>query len=195
MQQQSTARQQQQADASARIMAEFIDGIGRAIALTVEVFLHRGFGSRYVGCGFIGVVIIFLFSMLFPGQNTSALLGFAALYGVMWLVALVNVGIRRWRKMNGVHSLYNGRPHLSRLLPNWKETNVKHVESLTAFLLGFGVHCLNRPLGDYLMFAAAFVFVRGYNLAVQRRDRAIRMNDQMIEQRLVAEQFREMQGQ
>jgi hypothetical protein len=185
----------QQSDASARIMAEFIDGIGRAIALTVEVFLHRGFGSRYVGCGFIGVVIIFLFSMLFPGQDTSVLLGFAALYGILWLVALFNVGIRRWRHINRVHSHYNGRSHLSRLLPNWKETNVKHVESLTAFLVGFGVHCLNRPLGDYLMFAAAFVFVRGYNLAMQRRERAIRMNDQVIEQKLIAEQFREMQGQ
>ena len=185
----------QQSDASARIMAEFIDGIGRSVALTVEVFLHRGFGRRYVGCGFIGVVIIFLFSLLFPGQDTRVLLGFAALYGALWLVALVNIGIRRWRHTNRVHSQYNGRPHLWRILPNWKETNVKHAEALTAFLVGFGVHYLNRPLGDYLMFAAAFVFLRGYNLAMQRRERAIRMNDQVIEQQLVAEQFREMQGQ
>jgi hypothetical protein len=52
---------------------------------------------------------------------------------------------------------------------------------------------LNRPLGDYLMFAASFVLLRGYNLAMQRRERAVAMNDRVIEQKIVAERFREMQ--
>jgi hypothetical protein len=195
MEQPKTMLQQQRADANARLWVEFIDGIGRSIALTVQVFLHRGFGRNYVGSGFIGVVIIYLFSMFFPPHDIPVLLGFAAIYGVLWLIALVNVGIRRWRRINDRHSLYSGRPHLWRLLPSWKETNVKHVEVILAFLIGFAVHCVNRPLGDYLMFATAFVFVREYNLAMQQRDRAIRMNDRMIEQRVLAEQLREIQGE
>ncbi len=43
------------------------------------------------------------------------------------------------------------------------------------------------------MLAAALVFMRAYNLVVQQRDAAIQMNDRAIEQRQVAERFREMQ--
>jgi hypothetical protein len=184
-----------QSDLGPQLIGELIEGIGRSICLTLEVFTRRGFGSRYVGCGFMGVVVIFLFSLFFPGQDIRVLLGFAVLYVIFWLIAFVNAGIRRWRRLEKMHSLYNGRPHIWRFLPNWKEKNVKHVEALAAILFGFGVHLLNRPLGDFLMIAAIFVFLRGYNDGIRVRDRAIRMSDALIEQKVVAEQFREIRGE
>jgi hypothetical protein len=147
-----------------------------------------------VGCGFMGMVIIFVFSLFFVGQDLRPLHCFLVAYGVLWLIATVSMLIRCWHGKDTVHSKYTGLPYLWRLLPNWKEVNVKHLEALAAILLGYGVHYLNRPLGDYLMMAASLVFLRGYNHAVQQRDRAIEMNDAVIEQQLVAERFRDMQG-
>jgi hypothetical protein len=177
----------------ARVAAELIDGISRSICLTIEVFLHRGFGSRYVGCGFMGVVVIFIFAMLFPPLDVFPLYCYMMAYGVLWLIATVSMLIRCWGGRDKVHSKYTGRPYLWRLLPNWKEVNVKQLEAFAVIVLGYGVHHLSRPLGDYLMIAASIVFLRGYNMALQQRTRAIELNDMVIEERLVADRFHDMQ--
>jgi hypothetical protein len=191
--QKQSQQPQQASQATSRVIAELIEGVARSICLTVEVFLHRGFGSRYVGYGLVGTVVIFVFSLFFAGQDIRPLFCFLVAYGVLWLIATAGTLIRRWRGKAMVHSRYTGFPFLCRLLPNWKEENVKHLEALAMILLGYGIHHLNRPLGDYLMMAAALVFLRGYNLAAQQRDRAVEMNDSVIEQQLVAERFRDMQ--
>jgi hypothetical protein len=188
-----TLSQQKAAQLNARIFADLVQGLARSICLTVEVFLRRGFGRRYVGCGFMGVVVIFFFAQCFPYQDDRLLYCYLVVYGILWLFACVNVLIRCWRGKNNGHSHYSGTPYLWRLLPSWKVENVKKLEALAVILLGYGVHYLNRPLGDYLMLAAALVFMRAYNLVVQQRDAAIQMNDRAIEQRQVAERFREMQ--
>jgi hypothetical protein len=157
------------------------------------VFLHRGFGSRYTSCGFLGVLLILFFTMWFPPQTVLPMEWFALAYGACWLVAVVNAAIRYWLGLDKMHSRYNGYPHLCRLLPTWKESSVKYLEAWGAILVGFGVHHLNQPLGDYLMLAATFVLLRGYGLAAQQRSRAVDLNDSVIEQRMVAEQFRGMQ--
>jgi hypothetical protein len=177
------------------LLVATIEALGRSIALTVEVFLHHSFGVRYVDCGFLGVVVLFFFAGFFPGQNPLPLYGYMVVYGLLWLIAGIGALRRRWSGKNIMHSKYTGHPYLWRLLPSWKEENVKQVEVLPVILLGYGVHHLNRPLGDYLMMAATLVFFRGYNLALQRRERVMEMNDHAIEQRLIAERFREIQGQ
>ena len=60
-------------------------------------------------------------------------------------------------------------------------------------LVGYGIHHLNRPLGDYLILAGVFVFLRGYSMASMMRQRAVELNDAVLEQKEVAEQFRQMQ--
>ncbi len=183
----------QTSQATGRFMGQLLIGLSRSTALTVEVFFHRSFGSRYVGSGLWGLFIIFIFSWFFPDENLRPLMWFGATYGVLWLIAVAAVWIRRWRRKDTVHSLYTGRPFLARLLPGWKETSVKHFEALLAILLGYGVHFLNRPLGDYWVFASAVMFLRGYHLAAEHRDRAIAMNDAVVEQQLVGNLFRDMQ--
>jgi hypothetical protein len=157
------------------------------------VFLHRGFGSAYVGCGLLAFPLLLLFASFFPNQNLRPLAAFAGTYGVLWLIATTNVVIRWWRGMERTHSRYNGHPHLCRLLPTWKEMNVKHLESLLVILLGYGIHHLNRPLGAYLLLAGAFVLMRDYSVAAMMRQRAVELNDAVLEQKEVAEQFRKMQ--
>ena len=146
-----------------------------------------------MGCGLLGTVVIFVFAQFFPTEDPRPIFCFLIAYTVMWLIAMAGVLIRRCRRNDPVHSRYTGRPYLWHLFPSWKEENVKHLESLAVALLGYGVHCLDRPLGDYLMFAASLVFLRGYNLAATRRSRAVEMNDSVIEQKIVAERFRDMQ--
>jgi hypothetical protein len=184
---------QMPSELTGRLIAESVEGISRAIALTVEVFLHCGFGSRYVGCGFVGIPIIFCFALHFADQHPLPLLCYLAAYGVMWLIAAICTLIRCWGGRDTVHSRYTGRPYLWRLLPNWNEENVKHGEAVAVILLGYAIHHFNRPLGDYLMIAAALVLLRGYSLVAQRRERAIQMKDSVIEQGLIAERFHDMQ--
>src|ERR1700733_4601957 len=124
----------------ARLVGELIQGIGRSLALTVEVFLHRGFGHRYIGSGFLGVVLIFLFSCWFPPQEVQPLLVFGAIYGLVWFLSSIGVLIRYWRGRRNVHSLYTGQPFLCRVLSSWKEMNVKQIEGVGVILFGVAVH-------------------------------------------------------
>jgi len=186
---------QQRPNPDVHLIGELVEGAGRSLALSVEVFLHRGFGSGYVGCGQLAFLVMFLFAKFFPDQDMRPLIFFAGMYGVLWFIATINVLIRWWRGIRSTRSRYNGRPHLWKLLPSWKEMNVKHLESLLVILLGYGVHHLNRPLGAYLILAGVFVFLRGYSVASMMRQRAVELNDAVIEQKEVAEQFRQMQDE
>jgi len=174
-------------------IVEMVESVARSISLTVEVFLHKRFGPRYIGCGFFGVLIILFFTMWFPPQTIVPLEWFAIAYGVWWLVAAINAAIRFFRKQDKMHTRYNGYPYLWRLLPRWQETSAKYLEALLAILLGYGVHHLNKPLGDYLMLAASFVLLRAYGSDSEQRTKALDLNDSVIEQRMIAERFRAMQ--
>jgi hypothetical protein len=48
-------------------------------------------------------------------------------------------------------------------------------------------------LGDYLMASGVFIFLRDWSIASMIRHRAVELNDAVLEQREVAEQFRQMQ--
>jgi hypothetical protein len=135
------------------------------------------------------------FSGYFNGQHCEPLFCYTAAYSVLWLIAGISTLKRCWSDNDKVHSRYTGRPYVWSLVPNWKEDNVKNLEALAVVLLGFGIHYMTPPLGDYLMLAAGLMLLRGYCHLIQQRDRLIAMNDQAIEQRIVAERFRDMQGQ
>jgi hypothetical protein len=173
---------------------EVIGGLYRAVCLTVEVFVHRTFGYRYVGAGLAGVVILLAFSTLFPNDDPLPLLCFTGAYLILWIMATASLLIRRWRSRDRQHSHYTGRPWLWQwLLPSWKEDNFKHLEAIAIGLLGTAIHPWTHPLGDYLVMAASMVLARNYCLAVRQRDQAIAMNDMVIEQQMVVDRFRDLQ--
>jgi len=187
--------QQPGGDMGARMVAELIQATGRALGLSVEVFLHNHFGRRYVGCGALGVFVIIFFGFLFPGQDVRGLFAFLLVYIVFWLMACLEVLIRCWRGKDATHSHYNGYPYLFRkVLRGWNEINVKYAESVVLILFGCFACPLSFPFGVYLIVASFFALVRNYNIASEQRTRAIDLNDAVIEQQLVAEQFRDMQG-
>ena len=184
---------QQNASFADHAIRELIQGLIRSICLTIEVFFRWDFGSVYVGSGFMGVVVIWIFSMFFPPGDFAPLFYFSWVYCAVWLVALTGMLIRYWRGKDKLHSKYSGRPHLLLLLPGWREDYVKYLDAVIAILLGWGVHHLNVPLGDYLMAAASLLLFRDFAIGSEQRNRAVQMNDQVIEQKLVAEKFRAMQ--
>ena len=183
----------QGSDSNVPVLGLIIAAAARSLALSVEVFVRRGFGSGYLCYGLFTFIVMFFFVQFFPNENGWPIAVFAGAYGVLWLIAAINVLIRRWRRTETVHAQYSGHPHLCLLLPSWKERNVKYLEMLLVILLGFGVHDLNRPLGDYVMLAAIFALLRDYCVASMIWARAVEMNNAVIEQREVADEFREMQ--
>ena len=189
---QRTQNQQQFNQLSSRLLAELIEEIARGICLTIEVFLHANFGVGYIGAGVMGVLVIFLSTYLFPDQDIRAVLWFMAVFGVVWVVHGTITLIRFWRGRDTTHSKYNGRPYLCRLFSTWRETTVKHLEAMAVIALGYGIHRLNQPLGDDVMGAATLAFLRISSFTSQQRGRAIAMNDRAIEQKWVAERFRDM---
>jgi hypothetical protein len=136
---------------------------------------------------------LLLCAKCFSGENVRPLAVFAGLYTVFWLVAVVNVLVRWWRGAARVHSHYNGRPFFCATLTNWKEINVKHLESFGVILLGYGILHLNRPLGAYLLMSGIVVLVRNYTIASAMRKRAVELHDAVLEQKEVGEEFRQMQ--
>jgi hypothetical protein len=195
MQQSSRNDSSHSSQGSSETTRQLMEGSFRAICLTVEVFLHRGFGSRYVSGGFLGVIVIYLFSLMFNPQDISPLLGFAFVYLIVWLITTLCVLIRYCRGKDKMHAKYTGRPILWRLLPGWKEDKVKHLEAVIVIAAGYGVHYLNAPLGCYIMTAAVVLLLRNYARVSELRRRAVDMNDKVIEQNIVAEHFRAMQEQ
>jgi hypothetical protein len=190
--QQGSGRSNFAGQGGGQLLAAMLKGLSRAIAMTIEVFIHRDFGHWYVNSGFMGVIAIFVFAAFFPDQDLRPMYLFMLVFGVRWLIVATIAGVRYWRGKNVVHSRYTGRPYLWALLPSWKEVNVKHLESVAALVAGFLLHHFYRPLGDYVLSAATVVLLRGYNYDMNQRDRAVEMNDSVIETQMAAEKFREM---
>lgn len=177
------------------IVSNFLDLFVRAFAVTIEVFLHHRFGSRYLGAqAAMGLVLMPLFTVFFPHANPFPLLAMTGLYLGFCVLARVDV-LRRVSKGEREHSYYSGWPYLMAIFRGWSELTVKqYVECLLAFIAGILLLPLNQPLGLYLMLAglcvgACYTAYRG-----AERKRLRDMNDSLIDQRRVAEQFRETHG-
>jgi hypothetical protein len=184
---------QQGTDDSGVLIAGVIQGVIRGCCLTLEVFLHSGFGNAYIGSGFAGVITIYLFIACFPNDNQRPLFALMAVYSCAWALWLIMAVVRGLRGRDHVHSRYTGQPWLQRLLPTVTEETIKHLEGIAAFGIGFLVRRLNTPLGDYLLTASAIMVLRGGWMAASLRRQVTEMNDMVAEQTVVAERFRKMQ--
>ena len=91
--------------------------------------------------------------------------------------------------------MYTGYPRLWKLAPRASEITVKkYVEPLVAFAVGVTLCAYSPPLGIYVILGA-FALMGTVMLSEEtQRQRAIEMNDAVIEQQLVAERFRDMRG-
>lgn len=166
----------------------------RAIAFSVEVFLHTRIGERYADVQAAAALVIIPMSTLFwPGRDPRPTLCFLALYVLMCVRNRVEGLLARGRSPS-THSRYTGYPRLLRHFPKHDEAGFKlRVEPLLVFVFGSAVAALDEPLGVYLMVAAGCLLVSALASGAVERQMLLDLNDLVIEQRQRAERFRAMQ--
>lgn len=170
--------------------------IARIFSVSVEVFLRRNFGARYVGTqAALAVPLMFFFSIFFPHDDPRPLLWFLGAYLLMCFRARIEGLRRRRRGEDREHSYYNGWPRLADAAAKPDERKIKRiVEPALLLAVGYLVWECTRPLGTFLMLAAGSLFLVSLLTEQYERVRAMDMNDAVIEQRQLAERFREMNG-
>lgn len=172
----------------------FISG---TLAVSVEVFLHRRLGARYLGLQAAAVILLVpLYSLFWEGHDVAPLAQFLAVYLVMCFFHRIGNAARSRRGGAQEHTRYTGYPRLMRLLPRTSERTVKLViEPIIVFLVGTFTLPASEPLGSYLMLASAGLIVSTHLSAGYERTRALDMHDASIDQRQLAEDFHGMRGE
>jgi hypothetical protein len=165
-------------------------------AISMEVFLHRGFGERYLGPRAAAVFILIpLYSLGWQGYDLQPLFLFLGAYLLMCFVARAGIA-ERVRRGEQCHSFYTGWPRFLGPKAKISEIAMKRFwEPGITGLLGLAVRDFNAPLGTYLIFGAISMACSvGASEAIERQ-RALDMNDAVIDQQQTAERFREMRGE
>lgn len=167
-----------------------------AWAVSVVIFLRRGFGARYLGAqGAMVLLIVPMFMIFFSQQHDPwPLCWFLGAYLLMWVCARIGAA-RRHSMGDSTHSYYSGWPRLMRIFRFLSESTVKQfVEPPLVALIGFWIGGHNLPLGTYWVVAAVCMAVGSLQDEMALRQRVTDMNDAVSEQQLIAEQFRKMRG-
>ncbi len=167
--------------------------IARSLAVSVEVFLHRGssFGERYLGPqGVVAGVIMFFFPIFWPQSDPRPLMWFLASFLALWMMAKLGIAVRRLRGRGAGHSYYTGRPRLMLLTRGRAEIQVKSsFEPALVIIAGMAVMGLNEPLGAYLMLAGVGLGVAVNASLQQDRTRALDMQDALMDQRRITDEW------
>jgi len=151
--------------------ANFAAWICPSVAITVEVFIHKNFGSRYLSINALRAIpIIVVFSLFFTGEDLVPMFWFLVTYIGMFLIKSAMSQNHTQHGKEAIHSRYTGLPYLCRWLPKWDEVKVKRLESVIVFGIGCVFHDTWHALGDYLMFAS-FALLSSIYLRFIRRMR------------------------
>jgi hypothetical protein len=172
--------------------------VSRALSVSVEVFLHRvdSFGERYLGLqAGAAFLLIFFFPVLCERHDPTPLLYFLGAY--FFMCVCVKARIQKRRKAGGPqpHSYYAGYPLLLRSSGARHETRVKAVlEPLIVWIAGAALMTVSVPLGSYLLVAGVGLAISVNSSLALERKRALDLHDAFMEQRGIAERFREFRG-
>lgn len=175
--------------------------VARALAVSVEVFLHdpTTFGERYLGPQvLVTLLVMFCFPALWPDEDPGPMLWFLGAVLVLCGVARSAIASRRRRGKPDPHSYYSGVPLLMKLpRPRWSKVTEEDVKgyqepALVGFV-GFILIEANRPLSVYLMLAAVSMFLVERVRQRCARIRLLDLQDSQLEQRSLLEQFRKKQ--
>jgi hypothetical protein len=164
-------------------------------SFSLEVFLRSRFGSRYIGLqGLLVVPLIFVYALWWPPGQCGDLFLFFVLY-------LAFCCCRRlgslWRARRGEtgHSRYTGTPLLVRPTGRLTEEAIKqYVEPGLVAVVGCLLGPASAPLATYLVIGAAMMFLTVRQsihwMGMRTRD----LHDSLIEQQMVAADFRSRLG-
>ncbi|MFN0007199.1 MAG: hypothetical protein ACKVXR_04760 [Planctomycetota bacterium] len=186
--------QQQQGPDRAKIESGFVLLVMRALACSVEVFLHRSstFGERYLGAQAAIAAAIMLFLPAFaPAHDPTSTWCFLGVY--VLACASIRAGIVK-RKIRGEiapHSFYTGTPVL--LGRGRGETAVKRfVEPVVVWIASAALAEFDPLLAGYLAAAGLGLLLSVSLTAAAERKRMLDMHDAYVEQRRAAEDWRSM---
>ena len=163
-------------------------------AVSVEVFLHSRIGQRYCRLQAFMVIplgLVYAWMWQFQGYDEEPFLMFLVTF--VGAVAIAQLAaIVRSRRGDHVHTQYNGWPSLLREDAADKELVFKQVVE-PLIVLAFGimlVNGVNKPLGVWLIFAAACLFVSNSLNRLAQKRRVDDMRDAVFAQQQTAQEFR-----
>ena len=167
----------------------------QAWATSLEVFLHRQFGERYLGVQAAAILILVpVYCLAWPRYDLQPMMAFLLFYLLLCVVHRIGGVARRLRGLH-CHSYYTGWPHLMLFLRRSNEVTVKRfVEPLVVLGIGCWIRDGNPPLGTYLIGGSLCVFLAVTLSEQESRQRALDLNDAVIDQQDVTERFRTMRG-
>lgn len=178
---------------SARTLEFIVTTAIGAGAVSVEVFLHRRFGSRYLNIQAASVLLLIpLYSCFWEGHDLRPLYWFLFAYLLMVIVARLSISYRQWKRDNE-HTFYNGLPILlSRSAYRYERIVKQFVEPFLVIVVAFLLTDWNPPLGMYLVMVAFCLFVHSARMNGYSHLQLMDLHDAVIEQQQRAERFREL---
>lgn len=176
-------------------MASWLGLLSQTLEASVVVFLRSNVGERFLGLQAAAVIpVVLVYSVFWQGHDIRPLLAFLACY----LLACLSLRMRGiWHRRRGeiVHSQYSGTPIILRapLLRRWLGERAAKgtLEPLLVLLVGYLLLPASEPLGSYLMLAAGGQLVSFQLALAYERQRLMDARDAYIEQRHMAERFRQ----
>lgn len=167
----------------------------RGGAVSVELFLHRGFGLRYVTqYGLMGVGLMMFYLAWWPPEEFGPFVVYFLLFVALCLLRILGAWIRFWRG-DSEHTLYGGFPVLLRRRLAHREYKVKQFfEPLLVAIVGAYTIQWDRVLGIYWIGAGVCLFISN---AWERRWlnwQALALHDATLEQQHSFRRFQEIHG-
>ncbi len=161
-------------------------------AISIEVFIRRNFGRRYIDFQAVLVIILVpMYSLFWRRDDPRFLTWFLGAYLLMCFRHRIAVLIRR-RDREPVHSYYSGEPVFHKLHSKCDEAQFKlWYEPLLVGGIGLVLTAINKPLGVYVLLAAMCLWLLAALGKYVRAMRTMDLQDQMYEQQWQAEQFRQ----
>ena len=160
---------------------------------SIEVFLHRGMGARYLG---LQAVFVLFLVPLHPGFMRTKDPSLTGLFLLAYLGACLGqraVMLARQRTGEVVHSRYNGYPWILGAKSRIDELTWKgRVEPLLVVLGGVLFACLDEGFGSFVMTAGGAMFLKNLMHQQLRSQELMDMQDSLVEQQQRAAQFRQM---
>lgn len=166
--------------------------IAHGIAASVQVFLRSGYGDRALGVHHgVAAACLFFYALLWPPEHWGPVWMFLVLYIVILNIRRAGVLRRRLlRTGHGIHSRYEGRSILHRLLPRASEWWIRiYAEPALVFIVAALLVGAIPAVATYLFVAG--ILMGGEARAHRRRLRqhAQDMHDAMINQQIAIVEF------
>jgi hypothetical protein len=161
----------------------------QAWATSLEVFIRRDIGCRYLGWNAVSVLILVpIYSMYWEHFDISPMFWFLLAFLLMCGVARTS-NLRQGNR--GRHSYYNGYPRMVKANAVINEVRFKRFNE--PFVIGMLGACLtqfNQPLGWYIFFGAVCLCIQATVWNQLEEVKVMDLNDSMLEQSYLAERFR-----